>query len=457
MGSKWIEVSLGEISEKIGDGIHGTPTYNNSGNYYFINGSNLIDNSIKITETTKCVDHDEYLKHRKKLSNNTVLVSINGTIGNTALYNNENIILGKSACYINLKDNISKHFILYVLSGYLFQEYIQRCSTGSTIKNVSLKMMRDFRFLMPESKEEQEKVVRIIQKIDELKRLNNAQNQTLEQMSQTLFKSWFVDFDPVIDNALDAGNPIPEALQTRVELRKKVRNSVDFKPLSAEIRSLFPSEFEETELGWVPKGWTLKSVAKSININPSIKLPKNKIAKYVDMKSLPTQGYSISDIIEKPYSGGAKFQNNDTLFARITPCLENGKTGFVDFLDEKETAFGSTEFIVMRGTPQVHYLYVACLARESNFRLHAIQNMVGSSGRQRVQNSCFDSFYIAIPTPAVMSLFSGKVSSYFDKMYFCNLENKSLTTLRDTLLPKLISGELSLEDLPDLSTNTEAA
>lgn len=110
MGSKWIEVSLGEISEKIGDGIHGTPTYNNSGNYYFINGSNLIDNSIKITETTKCVDHDEYLKHRKKLSNNTVLVSINGTIGNTALYNNENIILGKSACYINLKDNISKHF-----------------------------------------------------------------------------------------------------------------------------------------------------------------------------------------------------------------------------------------------------------------------------------------------------------------------------------------------------------
>ncbi|EFN8079435.1 restriction endonuclease subunit S, partial [Escherichia coli] len=282
-------------------------------------------------------------------------------------------------------------------------------------------------------------------------------NQSLEQMSQTLFKSWFVDFDPVIDNALDAGNPIPEALQSRAELRQKVRSSADFKPLLVEIRSLFPSEFEETELGWVPKGWTLKSVAKSININPSIKLPKNKIAKYVDMKSLPTQGYSISDIIEKPYSGGAKFQNNDTLFARITPCLENGKTGFVDFLDEKETAFGSTEFIVMRGTPQVHYLYVACLARENNFRLHAIQNMVGSSGRQRVQNSCFDSFYIAIPTPAVMSLFSGKVSSYFDKMYFCNLENKSLTALRDTLLPKLISGELSLDDLPDLTTDTEAA
>ncbi|HCN7883636.1 TPA: restriction endonuclease subunit S, partial [Escherichia coli] len=87
--------------------------------------------------------------------------------------------------------------------------------------------------------------------------INTGINQTLEQMSQTLFKSWFVDFDPVVDNALDAGNPIPEALQSRAELRQKVRNSTDFKPLPAEIRSLFPSEFEETELGWVPKGWTL--------------------------------------------------------------------------------------------------------------------------------------------------------------------------------------------------------
>lgn len=297
----------------------------------------------------------------------------------------------------------------------------------------------------------------IIGILDDKIKLNKELNQTLEQMSQTLFKSWFVDFDPVIDNALDVGNSIPEALQSRAELRQKVRNSADFKPLPADIRALFPAEFEETEMGWVPKGWILESVAKAININPSVKLPKNTIAKYVDMKSLPTQGYSISEVIEKPYAGGAKFQKNDTLFARITPCLENGKTGFVDFLDEKETAFGSTEFIVMRGTTKVHYSYVACLARENNFRLHAIQNMVGSSGRQRVQNSCFDSFYIAIPTPSIMSLFSGKVSSYFEKMYSCNLENKSLTALRDTLLPKLISGELSLEDLPDLVDQTEPA
>ena len=398
----------------------------------------------------------------------------NGIIGYSDEYNaNENtIIIGRVGSYCGsvyisgkkcwvtdnaiigtAKNENESHFWFYLLKKIDLNNY----STGSGQPLINQTIINTISVTIPKLSEKRVSIGHFLRHFDQKINLSLNINQSLEQMSQTLFKSWFVDFDPVIDNALDAGNPIPEALQSRAELRQKVRSSADFKPLLVEIRSLFPSEFEETELGWVPKGWTLKSVAKSININPSIKLPKNKIAKYVDMKSLPTQGYSISDIIEKPYSGGAKFQNNDTLFARITPCLENGKTGFVDFLDEKETAFGSTEFIVMRGTPQVHYLYVACLARENNFRLHAIQNMIGSSGRQRVQKSCFDSFYIAIPTPAVMSLFSGKVSSYFDKMYFCNLENKSLTALRDTLLPKLISGELSLDDLPDLTTDTEAA
>lgn len=344
-------------------------------------------------------------------------------------------------------------YIYYLLKLVNFDIF----NSGSAQKSLNRNAVYPHKVLATKDRELQKKIGAILSSFEARIINSNKINQTLEQISRALFKSWFVDFDPVIDNALDAENPIPEALQSRAELRQKVRNSTDFKPLPADIRALFPAEFEETELGWVPKGWTLESVAKAININPSVKLPQNTIAKYVDMKSLPTQGYSISEVIEKPYAGGAKFQKNDTLFARITPCLENGKTGFVDFLDEKEIAFGSTEFIVMRGNTKVHYSYVACLARENNFRSHAIQNMVGSSGRQRVQNSCFDSFYIAIPTPSVMSLFAGKVSSYFDKMYSCNLENKSLTSLRDTLLPKLISGELSLEDLPNLVAQTEPA
>ncbi|HHL8292246.1 TPA: restriction endonuclease subunit S [Escherichia coli] len=434
MGSKWKICELGEFIE-LKRGYDLPKNSRTKGTVPIISSSGLTDY------------HNEAM-----VKGPGVITGRYGTIGEVFYIEDDFWPLNTTLYVIDFKGN-EPLFVYYLLHTLSYSDYTDKAAVPGINRN----HLHKAKIRVPVHPDTQKKIATQLYKLETRINLNNKLNQTLEQMSQTIFKSWFVDFDPVIDNALDAGKPIPEALQSRAELRQKVRNSADFKPLPAEIRSLFPSEFEETELGWVPKGWTLKSVAKSININPTIKLPKNKIAKYVDMKSLPTQGYSISDIIEKPYSGGAKFQNNDTLFARITPCLENGKTGFVDFLDEKETAFGSTEFIVMRGTPQVHYLYVACLARESNFRLHAIQNMVGSSGRQRVQNSCFDSFYIAIPTPAVMSLFSGKVSSYFDKMYFCNLENKSLTTLRDTLLPKLISGELSLEDLPDLSTNTEAA
>ena len=453
MGSKWIEVSLGEISEKIGDGIHGTPTYNNSGNYYFINGSNLIDNSIKITETTKCVDHDEYLKHRKKLSNNTVLVSINGTIGNTALYNNENIILGKSACYINLKDNISKHFILYVLSGYLFQEYIQRCSTGSTIKNVSLKMMRDFRFLMPESKEEQEKVVRIIQKIDELKRLNNAQNQTLEQMFQALFKSWFVDFDPVIDNALDAGNPIPEALQSRAELRQKVRSSADFKPLPAEICSLFPGEFEETELGWVPKGWCIKDfsvIAKLIKDNVKSENICDDIH-YIGLEHLERKHIFITN-----YGNGgdvssnkSAFDKNDLLFGKLRPYFH--KVALAPF-----SGICSTDILVFRAKENIYRSLMAMYAFTDDFVAYANLRSTGTR-MPRAEAKDLLNYKIVLPNKNVLEKFEVLLENYWIKGQLNNYENEKLTALRDTLLPKLISGKLSVEDLPDLIKQTEAA
>ncbi|HGB1280580.1 TPA: restriction endonuclease subunit S [Salmonella enterica subsp. enterica serovar Enteritidis] len=410
----------------------------------------------EVSEFIAIDDYDNWMVRGLPLEGDVVLTT-EAPLGEVAQLDARKVALAQRVITLRgKKGTLENDYLLYLLQSSFVQNQLDGRASGSTVTGIKQSELREIILRLPPTAL-QKSISHQLKCLDKKIDLNNKINQTLEQISQTLFKSWFVDFDPVIDNALDAGNPIPEALQSRAELRQKVRNSADFKPLPADIRALFPAEFEETELGWVPKGWILESVAKAININPSVKLPKNTVAKYVDMKSLPTQGYSISDVIEKPYAGGAKFQKNDTLFARITPCLENGKTGFVDFLDEQETAFGSTEFIVMRGTTKVHYSYVACLARENNFRLHAIQNMVGSSGRQRVQNSCFDSFYIAVPTPSVMSLFAGKVSSYFDKMYCCNMENKSLTNLRDTLLPKLISGKLSLEDLPDLVNQTEAA
>ncbi|MBK7407379.1 MAG: restriction endonuclease subunit S [Saprospirales bacterium] len=133
-GEGWEEKTFGELSTRIGDGLHGTPQYDENGDYYFINGNNLNNGIIEIKEGTKQINQEEYLKHRKELNSNTVLVSINGTLGNVAFYNDEPIILGKSACYINFMEIVYKHYIKYLIKSPLFFKNMADESTGATIK-----------------------------------------------------------------------------------------------------------------------------------------------------------------------------------------------------------------------------------------------------------------------------------------------------------------------------------
>ncbi len=175
-GEGWEEKTLKELTTLLGDGLHGTPKYTIEGDYYFINGNNLTDGAIEFKESTKRVSIDEYNKHKKNLTDRTVLVSINGTLGNVAFYNGEKIILGKSACYFNLKESVDKNFILYVLSSPYFLKYAQKEATGATIKNVSLKTMREFLVPIPSIKEQQT----IVEKLDAL----SAETKKLEAIYQ---------------------------------------------------------------------------------------------------------------------------------------------------------------------------------------------------------------------------------------------------------------------------------
>ena len=169
------------------------------------------------------------------------------------------------------------------------------------------------------------------------------------------------------------------------------------------------------------------------------------------MKALPTTGFSVMEIGEKHYSGGAKFNNGDVLLARITPCLENGKTAIVDFLADDETGFGSTEFIVLRGKGAIRTPSIACLSRYNTFRDHCIQSMVGSSGRQRVQNACFTNFYLSLPPGTdLLNKFDQLVKEKFEKITKSTEQSRILIKLRDTLLPKLLSGELRVPDAEKL-------
>lgn len=194
--NKWKVTTIGDCSTVLGDGLHGTPKYTSNGEYAFINGNNLREGKIIIKPDTKRVDEGEYRKYKKDLNERTVLVSINGTLGNVATYNGEKVILGKSACYFNVVESCDVAFMKYVVSSPQFQQYLQSIATGTTIKNVSLKQMREYEFLIPDL-ETQQKIASVLKSLDDKIALNNKINDNLEQQTQALYQKYF----PETDNA----------------------------------------------------------------------------------------------------------------------------------------------------------------------------------------------------------------------------------------------------------------
>lgn len=192
------------------------------------------------------------------------------------------------------------------------------------------------------------------------------------------------------------------------------------------------------------------SVTKLVDFNPKTAKPTEEEAVYVDMAALPTDRAPISTWTHRKPKSGSRFLNSDTLMARITPCLENGKTGYVDFMDDGQIGTGSTEFIVMRSRPEVPQEFSYFLARNKRFRNHAIQKMTGTSGRQRVSAADASNFFIRQPTEEELRFFGSETSKAFAHMKSLTTEFRALAELRDTLLPQLMSGKLRVKDAEKL-------
>jgi type I restriction enzyme S subunit len=190
--SEWKVYKLTEVTDKIGDGLHGTPVYDENGDYYFVNGNNLNEGKILIKPETKKVNKLEFDKYKKPLSEKTILLGINGTIGNLAYYNSEKCILGKSACYINVNDNVIKQFLYYNFLNKDFQIFLEGIATGTTIPNVPLKGLREYAIKLPPLPE-QKAIAEILSSLDDKTDLLHRQNKTLEQMAETLFRKWFIE------------------------------------------------------------------------------------------------------------------------------------------------------------------------------------------------------------------------------------------------------------------------
>jgi len=228
------------------------------------------------------------------------------------------------------------------------------------------------------SLEKQREIVKEYHTIVDRIKLNEQLNQKLENTAQSIYKEWFVNFDSIHIDKLD----------------------------------------------------------EYIEFNPKHTIKKDTLTSYVEMADVQENAMSLKNIIKRQFTSGSKFKNQDTLLARITPCLENGKTAFVNSLDKNEVAFGSTEFIVMRAKKDISPYWIYCLAREENFKAYAISSMIGSSGRQRVHSDYLKEYKISSNRDK-MTDFHYIAKPIFETIYFKAKENKSLETLKETLLSKM--------------------
>ena len=299
---------------------------------------------------------------------------------------------------------LDQGFLRFVIGGPEFESYIRPITTGVNVPHISGKQILDFAFPLPPIAT-QRRIASILSAYDDL--IENCQRRIriLEDMARGLYREWFVHF------RFPGADTLPRV---------------------------------DSPLGPIPKGWAVASLPECVHINPRVKVPREGDKPFVPMGCLANGSMLITDTEVRTGNSGAKFQNGDTLFARITPCLENGKTGFVQFLpDAQAVAFGSTEFIVLRSrtlTPEFVYL----LARSDAFRNNAIKSMTGASGRQRVQEKCFDTYRLAQPPRELLDRFSAIVAPSFRLIQQLHLRADNLRRTRDLLLPRLLSGQIDV-------------
>lgn len=261
--------------------------------------------------------------------------------------------------------------------------------TGAVQPKLNKAMLCSIPIYLPEDIEEQTAIASVLSSLDDKIDLLHRQNATLEKMAETLFRQWFVE------------------------------------------------EAKEE--------WEVGRISDLIEFNPTRKITKGTKSPFLEMAELSTTTFAPSGWYFREFSSGSKFMNGDTLLARITPCLENGKTAYVDFLEENQIGWGSTEFIVMRPKNQIHPFFAYVVARNQDFRDYAESCMQGSSGRQRVDIENLKSFELAIPSPDVISVFNNFCLAIVPKLKSNQTQIRTLTTLRDTLLPKLMSGEVTVK------------
>lgn len=382
---KWEKVSLESISTKIGDGLHGTPKYDDSGEFYFINGNNLSEGKIIIKEDTKRISSIEFDKIKKELSEKTVLVAINGTLGNVGLYRDEPVALGKSACYINVNDKAEKLFVRYVLENNDFQRYARDFATGSTIKNLGLKAVRDYSFNLPPLPT-QRRIASILSAYDDLIENNLKRIKLLEEKAQL----HCIQYKPIEKIMLQE---IADYLGRGVT--PKYEEGSGFYAINQKANKGSLLEFNQFK-----------------SLDSKLEVPADKLAKWGDM---------------------------------LINSLGEGTLGRVHFYTDKSDLYAVDQHMSIFRTQKQHYTFYLYQFLSSNYGQGLLDSLKkGGTNMTMLNISDLRQLEVSFPTEKCLIELWTICKPLFQLKQILINQNSKLREARDILLPKLMNGQIEV-------------
>ncbi len=403
-----LPITLDDVCEFIVDCLHKTAPLSEEG-YPSIRTPNVGKGRLKL-EGVNRVSEATYREWTKRAipQTNDLILAREAPAGNVAIVKDGQVVcLGQRTVHLRPDpEKTDPDFLCYFLLAPRQRGNLLAGETGATAGHVNMRDIRRLPLIDLPPIQLQRKIGQLLSAYDDLIENNRRRIAVLEQAARLLYREWFVHFR-------------------------------------------FPGFETAKFIDGLPEGWERIPFSDAAFVNKKTVWDKNKNRdiRMVPMGALSESGMTCdsSQFEKREKPTGVKFVNGDTLFARITPCLENGKTAYVDFLGEDEVACGSTEFIVFREHKLSRFM-IYLLAREDGFRQNAVTSMVGSSGRQRVQNSCFDKFMVSIPPKEIATEFDQKAGPMFNQVSALLSSNQRLAKARDLLLPRLMDGRLPIPE-----------
>lgn len=412
--------TLAQICDVLSDGLHKAPIFNPTGEYLFVNATNLENGYIVDKGEGKRADFFEYQKYGIELNDRTILYSIDGTIGNIAKYRGEKVILGKGACYLMVKGDVDPDYIYFLLQSEAFNGYIRKMSTGSTIHHISLETMRNFKFSLPDY-DTQKSISSALMALENKIHHNARLAAELESMAKTIYDYWFTQFD------------FPNA---------------DGKPYRSSGGTMEWNELFKRE---IPKGWIVAPLSQFLNCNKHTVRKKDQLESicYLDTGSLTDNAIDTVEYFESisvaPVRAQRIVHQNDILYSTVRPIQRH--YGIIKHPAKNMVASSGFACLSSKSDPKYNDLfYLFITAPHNTKKLCAIADS-SVSAYPSINPSDILDLQIALPKhlDEIDELVSSLSNLLYAKAHWQD-EIRQLLSLRDWLLPMLMNGQATVAD-----------